>query len=387
MEQGRGHGYFDSAAKLGEGKPGPDRYNLPGAIRPNKTAGKLVWKYKSETVDSTKRIITKVVGNGYDNPAPGHYTLPDPAPVTPFPTIKGRETGPPMPHPFAYNCAPDHGQKYTLYTSVRDQNSGDQIFGRDLKRGAMSKEDRAARARAAADEVAGANLPTTMAERDVEQPGESAQWRTGGFSTLKRAKSAPGMQRNRLHPVVEETMAHYPALSKHHGRADRTFAPMASRRFETINTSKRHSSYQSLQTKKWEIKAIAAALENSTALAMEPLDERRLREEATLGLMDKAEFRMRMEGLSAEQAELVLAEFPGVLAETDASPAPSPAASIFLDPLSEPFLENVPRAKSKASAAGEPVSEPVAQAEPMAEPLATAESVIGVQPAEPFAEP
>merc|ERR1712178_453203 len=75
MEHGRqGSTYFDSAAKLAEGKPAPDRYNLPGAIRPNKSSGKLVWKYKSETMDSTKKIITKVVGSGHENPAPGHYT-------------------------------------------------------------------------------------------------------------------------------------------------------------------------------------------------------------------------------------------------------------------------------------------------------------------------
>jgi len=55
---GRGNGYFDSAARLGDSKPAPDRYNLPGAIRPNKTVGKLVWKYQSETMQKTKGCCT-----------------------------------------------------------------------------------------------------------------------------------------------------------------------------------------------------------------------------------------------------------------------------------------------------------------------------------------
>lgn len=395
MEQGgNGHGYFDSAAKLAEGKPGPDRYNLPGAIKSNKTAGKLVWKYKSESMETTKKLITKVVGGAHDNPAPGHYTLPDPAPIAPVPTLKGRETGPAMPHPFAYNCAPDHARKYETYTSVRDQNSGDQIYGRDLKKGTMTKEDRAARARASADEVA--QLPQTLAERGIEQPGETVQWKSGGFNQLRRAKSAPGMSRPKLHPVVEETQAHYPALSKHHGRRDRTFAPMASRRPETVNTRRRSDAYQSLQKKKWEIGAIAAMLEATTASAMEPLDERLLRDEATLGLMDKAKFRMRMEGLSLEQQDLVLSEFPGVLQETGPSAAPSPypspltsipvsaMASVREDPLAEPFLEPLPHPKPLSKPPAEPMAEPVAQGEPLAEPMTASP---GPGAAEPLAEP
>merc|ERR1719326_465083 len=42
--------------------------------------------------------------------------------------------------------------------------------------------------------------------------------------------------------------------------------------------------------------------------------------------MDKAKFRIRMEGLAPDQQELVLAEFPGVLAETiSVEPSPMPS--------------------------------------------------------------
>lgn len=382
MEQGKGHSYFDSAAKLAEGKPAPDRYNLPGGIRPNKAAGKLVWKYRSETIEATKKLITKVVGDAHDNPAPGHYTLPDPAPIAPVITMKGRETGPALPHPFAYNCAPDHARKYDTYVPVREQSSADHIFGRDFKRGALSKQDRAARARALADEVA--ELPPPLAQH-IEEPGESMKWKAGGFKSLQRAQSAPGMQRAREHPAVEETRGHYPALSRFHGRKDKTFAPMAVKRPETVNTHRRSNAYQSLQRKKWEIGAIAAALEATTSGVMETLNEQALREDATCGLMDKAKFRMRMEGLSKEQQDLVLSEFPVVVQETAApgcllDPSmPFSAVTSLRDPLAEPFVEpmvRVARASSKGSSKaerlspGELVAEPIMSRQDVAEPLA-----------------
>merc|ERR1711959_804325 len=99
-----------------------------------------------------------VVGNGHEIPAPGHYTLPDPKPPGQIPTLKGRDCTVPMPHPFAYNCAPDHAQKFNAFAPVREQNSGDQIFGRDLRKG--TKESRPAKAKTTADEVvAAANEP------------------------------------------------------------------------------------------------------------------------------------------------------------------------------------------------------------------------------------
>jgi len=62
-------------------------------------------------------------------------------------------------------------------------------------------------------------------------------------------------------------------------------------------------------------------MKTATDIMLEPLDEGKLRAEATRGLMDKAKYRMRMEGLSKDQQDLVLAEFPGVLLD-NGSPAP-----------------------------------------------------------------
>jgi len=320
LEQvGRPRSYFDSVAKLQEGNPSPDRYNnMQASVRPNKAAGKLVWKYQSETLESTKKVINRVVGTGDETPAPGHYNVPDPAPLGQVPTLRGRALSHGMPHPYAYNCQPDHSRKFD--SPVLGKNSGDQIYGRDLAKGTPGKEGRAARAKALADEVASSQMPLTLAEREIEQPGETVRWQSGGFAALRKAKSSPVIQRQE-HPCVEEMSHHYPTLAKRNGRKEKTWIPLAHRRPEIVKCYAKAPDYQTLQKKKWELGEITAGISVAASIAMEPLDVEKLREEATKGLMDKAKFRMRMEGLSEDQQKLVLAELPGVLLEKTSSAA------------------------------------------------------------------
>lgn len=320
LEQvGRGPSYFEEAAKLADSKPGPDRYNLPGSIRPNKAAGKLVWKYQSETLKQTKAIITKVVGTGHENPAPGTYDLPDPAPLAASPVLRGRGLAHGMPHPYAYNCSPDLSGKFDTMSPVRTNNSGAQIYGRDFSKGAASKDSRTSKARASADEVVATNnMPVTLAERDIEQPGETVQWRSGGFAGLHKVKSSPVISR-REHPSVEQCMQSYPSLSRLHGRQDKTFMPMTSKRQEIIKTHPKSVDCKQFHRQKYQLGALAAEIKATTLATLEPLDEAKLREEATKGLMDKAKFKMRMEGLGKDQQDLVLAELPGVLQENASS--------------------------------------------------------------------
>merc|ERR1719453_914642 len=127
-----------------------------------------------------------------------------------------------------------------------------------------------------------------------------------------------------------------------------------------------------LQRKKWELGAIAAHIQNTAANTLEPLDEGKLREEATRGLMDKAKFRMRMEGLSKEQQELVLSEFPAVLQETmqtgtepkDAEPsssvsAPEPLAEIQINATGVETNSTKPSSRNRSKELStEPLSEP-----------------------------
>jgi hypothetical protein len=188
----------------------------------------------------------------------------------------------------------------------------------DLKKGTGG---RAAKASAYADEIFASNMPLTLAEREIEQPGETVQWRSGGFAALRKVKSSPVIERKE-HPAVDCVKHHYKALSKKHGRSDKTFAPWAHRRPEVVKCSSHSGEYKNLQRTKWKLGSLAAEITSAAAATMEPLDEAKLREEATRGLMDKAKFRMRMEGLAKDQQDLVLAELPGVLLD-NGSAAPS----------------------------------------------------------------
>ena len=58
---------------------------------------------------------------------PGHYKLPEPRPLAPTPALKGRTLPYSMPHPYAYNCAPDYTRSFLA--PVRQSNNGEQIFG------------------------------------------------------------------------------------------------------------------------------------------------------------------------------------------------------------------------------------------------------------------
>jgi len=100
--------------------------------------------------------------------------------------------------------------------------------------------------------------------------------------------------------------------------------------------------------------AIADEITAAASSVFEPLDEQKLRASAMHGLIDKAKFRMRMEGLAPEQQELVLNEFPQVFADsTHANPPPSDSA-VTSTILSESRIPD-----SAAAAAAEPFAEPL----------------------------
>jgi len=305
--------YFEKAPQLAEGKPGPDRYTLPSALNTNKATGRLVYRYESATIQDTKHIITRTVGEAEAVPGPGHYSLPDPEPLTKPITLKTKAFSHGMPHPFAYNCAPDYARNFI--TPVRQQNNADKIFGTGVKRGAASasralrpSEDQGDQG----DEVAEIDLNNTAGIFDTDPAEGVVQWRSGGFTSIKKSKSTGAIRSE--HPSVLETKKTYPKLAGRN-RDNSTFLPMASRRSESLSTHDNSEEYQRLCHGKWQMKAVAEGLQNLTAAALEPLDEVRLREEAILGLRDKAKERMRLEGVSRDQQEQVIAEMLGVLEE------------------------------------------------------------------------
>merc|ERR1712048_300070 len=138
-------------------------------------------------------------------------------------------------------------------------------------------------------------------------------WRSGGFSSLKKSRSAGAIAKQE-HPSIEETARQYPLLSRKH-RENKAFLPMASRRSESVSTLEKSDECQRIRRQKWQLKAVAKGIQNATAVVLEPLDEERLKQEALAGLKDKAMERMRFEGVSQQQQNAVLAEMFSVLEE------------------------------------------------------------------------
>lgn len=307
--------YFDQAAKLQEGKPSADTYNLPGGVNGDKASGKLVWRYESATMQETKRLVTLACGARNEAPGPGTYDVPDPPPLAQAPVLKGREFGHGMPAPFAYNCKPDLSRKFS--TPVRQQNSGASIYGTGPRQRARSTGSRPGSADGGNPHVHPSELPPADDASDVDY---ADQWSPGGFADLRKSKSTGALRRKVVpeHPVIAHTRTFYKALSKKNGRKPehKAFLPGTAKRnngHEPVATHDASKEYQRICQHKQTMAAVAGGILSATNYALEPLDEEKLRKQAVQGLMEKAKERMRFEGVAEENQEMILAELPRVL--------------------------------------------------------------------------
>jgi len=308
--------YFDVAPTLIQDNPPPGSYDVKGSVQGNKAVGRVVYRYESATINETKDLITKAVGDANEAPGPGHYALPDPAPLGSVPALKGRTLPYAMPHPYAYNCAPDHTRSFLA--PVRSQNNAEQIFGNGWRQGAAAAAKRGGRSKSEAgrsDQVQLAELPFGVGEEEKPLEDGAVQWRSGGFSSLKKSKSTSAVRAPEIDSVVEQGVGKsYPPLAKNR-RTNSTFLPMSSRRTEQVYT--RHSSEenQRLGHSKWKINKLMEGIQNATTAALEPLDVDKLKQHAMKGLRDKAINRMKLQGVSRDQQEVILEEMNSLLQE------------------------------------------------------------------------
>uniref|UniRef100_A0A7S4VTD7 Uncharacterized protein n=1 Tax=Alexandrium monilatum TaxID=311494 RepID=A0A7S4VTD7_9DINO len=315
LSQSKPTSYFEQAPTLADGKPGPDRYNLQGGVE-DRAVGRLVYRYESATMKETKALVQKAMGERSSAPGPGAYDLPEPPPIAGAPSLKSRNTKA-MPHPFAYDCQPDHGSKFLAetFTPVRQHNSAGLIYGNGVR-----PEDVARNARRSSqpppstggvEQVQNQELPSPL--RGIDEEGEEVvHWKAGGFTSLKKVRSAPSVGKQD-HPFVENARRHYPLLAAKNREGAASFRPMASRKAETVSTHELSEEHQRLRGGKWKLAAVAEGIQNGMAAALEPLDLDKLKQGAMEGLRDKAKARMRLEGVSREQQSLVLEELSSVL--------------------------------------------------------------------------
>jgi hypothetical protein len=319
LAQSKPPGYFDVVHKQWEGKPAPGAYEVKGSVNGNKAIGRLVYKYESATINETKTMVKKI--SSHDTPGPGSYSLPDPPPLGNAPTLKGRNLGHSMPHPYAYNCAPDFGRKFEM-VPVRQDNSVDMIYGTGRRPkftgnvrtpSPAGSESRPSPLDQIKSHVP--DLPGTVA-LDLN-PEDAVQWRSGGFAPLRKAKSTGVIKQ--VNPAIEEFKRHYPVLHGQQKVKQSSFLPMQVKKNEAVATHENSAEYQRLQRGKVHVAAISDHIKTATDGVLEPLDLDRLRQDAMDGIEAKARYRMRMEGVSQEQEELIIAEMRSVLEEKGAT--------------------------------------------------------------------
>lgn len=317
--------YAEMAPKRWEQNPSPDAYNLPGSINANKAVGKLVYKYESATMAETRDMVTRL--NADEGPAPGDYEIPSPQPLTQAPSLRGRTLPHAMPHPFAYNCAPDTAGRYvqSLNSGVLSRNSSEQIFGTGVRRGASSAKAVGKNSRPSSagkgEHLSEKELKASVAVLASEQPEAEFEWKAGGFAALKKSKSAGSVKAE--HPSVLAASRCYPKLQRKH-RDGSQFLPMASRRSENVSTHDASAEVERIRAGKWQLGALAAGIQKATNDVLVPLDEERLKREALQRLEEKAKERMRLEGVSKKQQQAVLEEMRRVLAEKVPTQTASP---------------------------------------------------------------
>jgi len=304
--------YFDQAPLPTEGNPPPDAYNISSGLKSNVNPGKLVYRYESATIGETRELVQRYAGSG-DAPAPGTYNVPDPAHLGGAPTLKGRQLPYAMPHPFAYNCQPDYDGKFAQQPSVLQRNSAELIFGTGVKRGMSQSKGSAKNSRpSSGDRVKDKELPPSVGPLAAEQPEAQVEWKAGGFATIKRSKSAAVIKAE--HPSVREAAKCYPMLQKRH-RSSSQFLPMTVKRIDSVPTHEGSEECDRLRCGKWYLGSLAAGLQKATDAALEVLDEEKLKRDAIRGLSDKAKERMRLEGVSYSQQQLILHEMRDILQE------------------------------------------------------------------------
>ncbi|CAD7925114.1 unnamed protein product [Amoebophrya sp. A25] len=121
--------YFDEASQVTQDVPGPGAYS-PKMLPARKDFSQEMVHHTTETMEESKALVKK--NTSVEAPGPGRYSLPELPPLHDAPKITGRALPHSMPRPFAYNSQPDMTRKFQ---PVRNQNSGDLIFGRNFKGG------------------------------------------------------------------------------------------------------------------------------------------------------------------------------------------------------------------------------------------------------------
>eukprot|EP00971_Amphidinium_carterae_P255449 5071159-Amphidinium_carterae.1 len=218
-----------------------------------------------------------------------------------------------LPHnPAMAGLSPDSIEKFRR--TFREKNSGDQIFGRDLRKGTVtSKAGNEVQVPSAKPPIDGdhalpSEMPLALGASLFDTLDGVVQWKAGGFSVIKKPRSSSAVQEQRIdHPVMESALKQYPTVSQLHRRDGTSFLPMATRKinsFTAVETHEDSGENQELYRSRWTLNTLLDKLGRATSSVLEPLNEEKMRQQALQHLKDKTEERMRLEGVASEKEAL-----------------------------------------------------------------------------------
>jgi hypothetical protein len=326
--------YFDDVAKSRAHQLGP-KYDVTRDFI-NEPQGKPVYRYQSETLAETKKMVKQALGA--EAPGPGAYDLPavkPPPGAVPFEGLS-RDNPYALPPPFEYGGTKDYTRRY--YVPLLKSGSADAIYGRFDSKGGKSpanpsesftvKRSRPAKSRE--------ELENAREERYYREE-QKRRYRKGLHSNLKHAATTYKDFSGRKHQATEQLM------------------PMAARRHVEVGTDSTDDEWMSFELHRAKLDAAADVLEANIHDLLEPLDTTRLLNRAHGVLQKKVSARMKREGIPVAKRDFVATELVGVLEDTFHS---------------QPDLRS-PSAVAEAEAAMKPIS-PAKSASPVPSPQATA---------------
>lgn len=307
--QSKSQSWFDDVADSKAFCPSPTKYANGGNIEP-KIVGRPPFKLLSETMEETKKLVQKALGKS-EIPGPGAYDLPDFPPGRSF-VMQGRTLPHSMPAPYNYNSQPDLSRKFL---PLRQQNSGDLIFGRSFRMDSYGPALRKSEDFKVKEESSVDPTPRQeYGESEISSTDMHKGWEEGGFTgALKRSRSEQGIplalrRDGDEHVSVIKAGTYYHRLSGHLRKNTPTFLPMASRRVVGIETDSDSQTYRKYLVSKQSLKMLAQDLDQATKAVVGPLDKNKLLQETEWLLGEKARSRLRILGYTKDTQDEVIAQ-------------------------------------------------------------------------------
>jgi hypothetical protein len=287
--------YFDDVAKTRSHQLGP-KYDVTRDFI-NEPQGKPVYRYQSETLAETKKMVKQALGS--EAPGPGAYNLPTVKPppgAVPFEGLS-RDNPYALPPPFEYGGTKDYTRRY--YVPLLKSGSADAIYGRFDSKGQKAPANPE-------------DFPTMKRSRPAKSREELEASRDERFYREEQRRR----YRKGLHSNLKQAASTYKDFSGKKHQATEQLMPMAARRHVEVGTDSTDDEWMSFELHRAKLDAAADVLEANMHELLEPLDTARLLNRAHGVLKKKVNARMKREGVPMAKRNFVASELVGVLEDT-----------------------------------------------------------------------